>query len=610
MIDYLNNILFYIIKYFFIQPYTKVFLVDNICWVYFGIGVFTWFFLKYFNSENLLAVIIKRVGSGVSVGYIGLTTYMLYIKFPDFMSSYEINLQLTLREVFISVIVPRLFLCFILGLSCSIVAYIFIKRKFGSAFQSIKNRFTKTHHLGTLTTEQMSDELNRTPLKSYSPLKYFKIDQKLVFLNWDAEKHKPIYDSYANFCKKHAQFLGRSQSGKNLGIQPLAIQMMMFGEFVIMFDVKNGGDDIMAPLLYQAANKLNQPYTYMELGVSAPGQINILQTKDIDTIQEIILQLCNIQETSDMATDYYQKQAKKIVLSLAQFLANSDDEITIRDLMTVHYDKFFNANAKDTEKSKIETSLQILADWDCINAKGTPSISELISSGGVWYLQTKNREAYPIIQAIVSVLHKLHNRQRKICLIADEFFKYLNKDFIEVLTEGGGKGIHCMIAYQTASLLKAPQLNITSQDMIGTLFANCSYSFVYGSSDPFIVNQLEQLGGRVKVRVETEHTERGMALTNKSTGNRSYKEQDVPKVSKDMLTLLRDGEAFLMFSGHPTNRTHTGTIPLINGVFSKDAPEFILLKNQSRVLTIVYVQNAVPLNTAQNITSEVKHNPF
>lgn len=61
----------------------------------------------------------------------------------------------------------------------------------------------------------------------------------------------------------------------------------------------------------------------------------------MDTIQEIILQLCNIQETSDMATDYYQKQAKKIVLSLAQFVANSDDEITIRDLMTVHYDKFF-----------------------------------------------------------------------------------------------------------------------------------------------------------------------------------------------------------------------------------------------------------------------------
>lgn len=206
--------------------------------------------------------------------------------------------------------------------------------------------------------------------------------------------------------------------------------------------------------------------------------------------------------------------------------------------------------------------------------------------GGVWYVQTKTKEAYPAIQAIVSIILRLHSRQRKICLIADEFFKYLNKDFIEVLTEGGGKGIHCLIAYQTAALLKAPQLNITSQDMIGTLFANCSYSYVYGSNDPFIIKQLEQIGGTVKVMVETEHTERGITLTDKSTGKKSYREQDVPKVSKDMLNLLRDREAFLLFAGHVTNRTHTGMIPLINGIFSKELPEFEELKNDSRQILL------------------------
>lgn len=82
--------------------------------------------------------------------------------------------------------------------------------------------------------------------------------------------------------------------------------------------------------------------------------------------------------------------------------------------------------------------------------------------------------------------------------------------------------------------------------------------------------------------VETQHTEQSITLTDKSTGQKSYREQDVPKISKDMLNLLRDREAFLLFSGHATNRTHTGVISLIKGQFSKEANEFIELKMMSR----------------------------
>jgi len=177
---------------------------------------------------------------------------------------------------------------------------------------------------------------------------------------------------------------------------------------------------------------------------------------------------------------------------------------------------------------------------------------------------------------------KLPSRKRKVCLIADEFFKYVNKDLIEVFTEGGGKGIHCLVAYQTAALLKAPQLNITSEDMIGTLFANCSYSYIYGSNDPFIIKQLEKVGGTVKVRVETQHTERGLTLVDKGTGNKSYREQDVPKITNDMLNLLRDRECFLVCAGRPTNRAHTGIIQILPGKFDKDSLEFKQLGRISR----------------------------
>ena len=204
---------------------------------------------------------------------------------------------------------------------------------------------------------------------------------------------------------------------------------------------------------------------------------------------------------------------------------------------------------------------------------------------------------------------KLKKKKKKICLIADEFFTYVNKDLIEVFTEGGGKGIHCLVAYQTAALLKAPQLNITSQDMIGTLFANCSYSYVYGSNDPFIIDQLEKVGGIVKVQVETQQTERGFTLVDRGTGKKSYREQDVPKITKDMLNLLRDRECFLLCSGRPTNRAHTGMMQVMNGSFDKDSPAFRSLLTTSR--EVHEIQQAEESKLIQeNQTPVTASNPF
>ncbi len=609
MQNFLDQAFIFLIKYFFIQPYNQVFLFSNIYWVAMLSGCFYWLVLKSLKSENIILSFINRVGMGLSFGYFGLTSYLLYVPFPDIINDYGRQMQASRRGDFLEHTLIYLLICFVIGFSVALLGYIFVKRKWGTKFQALIGYFTKTNFNSTMSTEQLAKQINKIQPKNYNPLKYFKANKQLVFLNWDAENNQPIYEEYAKFSKKHAQFLGRSQSGKNLGIQPLAVQMMMFGEFVIMLDVKNGGDDIMAPLLYKAASELKQPYTYMEFGVSASFQLNILQSKDVDVLQDVILQLCNIQETSDMATDYYQKQAKRIALSLAQFVANTQEEITIRDIMTTHYEQFFNPTAKDNEKSKIETSLQILADWDCINAKGGISIDQLIADGGVWYLQTKTKESYAIVQAIISVLLKLPNRKRKICLIADEFFKYVNKDLIEVFTEGGGKGIHCLVAYQTAALLKSPQLNITSQDMIGTLFANCSYSYVYGSNDPFIIDQLEKVGGIVKVQVETQQTERGFTLVDKGTGKKSYREQDVPKITKDMLNLLRDRECFLLCSGRPTNRTHTGMMQVMSGTFDKDSTVFRSLLTTSREVHEIQQADGIKL-IQEKQTQVVGSNPF
>lgn len=606
--QYINDVFYLLAKYFLIKPYNTMFILKNIYWISLLVGFFIWFGIHNYKSENLFAIAIKRLSLASSFLYYGFTLLELFSPLPDSFTEYAHKLQQQYRNDFIDHVGVSVLICWGIGCGIGLVGYIMAKRLFGIKLQELVGLFTKTNFNTTMSTEQLAREMNKSNPKSYNPVRYFKVNKGLVFMNWDAETNKPVYEEYKNFSKKHAQFLGRSQSGKNLGIQPLAIQMMQFGELVIMLDVKNGGDDIMAPLLYSAAKEMNQPYNYMEFGVSATYQFNILQTKNVDIIQEIILQICNIQETSDMATDYYQKQAKLIALNIAKFVANSADEISIRNIMTSYYDKFFNPAAKDSEKSKIETSLQILADWDCINAKNGKSIDQIISDGGVWYIQTINKDAYVIIQAIISTLLKLQKRQRKVCLIADEFFKYINKDLIEVFTESGGKGIHCLVAYQTAALLKAPQLNITSQDMIGTLFANCSYSYVYGSNDPFILEQLEKMGGKIKVQVATEQTKRGYTLVDKGTGEKSYREQDVPKITKDMLNLLRDRECFLLFAGRPTNRTHTGIIDIIDGEFSKDNIEFIDLKIQSR--NIHTIEQCDSMNNNIQIKNNINENPF
>lgn len=584
-----------------------------ISYLYLLLGIFGLLCLNFLKYEHKAVDIFNRM---YLVAVIAISAFYLYSVYalvlpPQLVAQYQDLQSYAKSGVLAHMVIP-----YTLGVLLGMLLWMVFLRYVVLFLERVANYFASSNFNIIKSTVDIYKVRDKKGVASYDPRKYFKIDQGLIFLGWNAELNEPIYEEYETFVKKHVQALGRSQSGKNLALQPIAMQMLMSNSFVIMLDVKlAGGDDIMAPMLYQAAQDLNLPYTYMEFGMDAPAQMNILDSKDTDTLYDIIIQLSNMQETSDMATDFYQQQGKKLISEITRFVTQSEEAITINEIIKQYGFLLFPQKVKDENKSKVQTTLEVLADWKCINANDAamPTIRSLIDNGGVWYIQAQNRMSYVIIQAIIAIIQKLPNKSRKICLIADEFFKYVNHNMIEIFTEGGGKGIQCLVAYQTASLLKASQLGITSQDMIGTLFANCSYSYIYGSNDPFIFEQVKQTSGTINVDVESKSASRNIAIIDKQTADKTYSSQLAPKVTPDLLNLLKDRENYLIFAGRPTYLTHTGRIPVMKGEFNKDSPEFKQISNEARTLTYRFEVTAKGydiLNKGSQENPSHEYNPF
>ncbi len=95
----------------------------------------------------------------------------------------------------------------------------------------------------------------------------------------------------------------------------------------------------------------------------------------------------------------------------------------------------------------------------------------------------------------------------------------------------------------------------------------------------------------------------------KGTGNKSYREQDVPKITNDMLNLLRDRECFLVCAERATNRTHTGIIQILQGKLDKDSSAFKSLLVAARKISEIKQSTDSQLGFMSQ-TSPAIGNPF
>ena len=312
--------------------------------------------LKYeHKSVSFFARIYCVIILSITLCY-GYVVYALVI--PKELAYQYGGLQTYAKDTALQhIVLPYLF-----GIMFGLMIWFVFLRYILLFIERIINKISRSNFNVIKNTEDIYKERLHLGVKSYDPRDYFRIKEGLVFLGWNAELNVPIYDKYDNFVKKHTQSCGRSQSGKNLSLQPLIAQMLQYNSFVLFIDVKQGGDEAMSTVLHQTTIELDVPYTYMEFGMDAPAQINILESKDVDTLYEILIQLCNLQQTSDMGTDFYQQQARKIIFNIAKFVATSESPVTITEIIKVFNFMFFQQKIKDENKTKVQTTLEMFAD--------------------------------------------------------------------------------------------------------------------------------------------------------------------------------------------------------------------------------------------------------
>jgi hypothetical protein len=456
-------------------------------------------------------------------------------------------------------------------------------------FQRLFDKWTQRSHDREQSTEEIFKQHDKLVTKPYNPEDYFRTEDGLIFHSLSV-KGVPMYSSYDELIKKsHGNSTGKSQMGKNVAIQALVVQLLLFDELIVMCDSKGGGDDVMPPILKRYADKYNKPYNYIELSLSAPYQFNILQFKDVDFLKATLMQLAKLGETDDMAVGHHIGKDDAIAQKIAFFIANSTEEITIHDIMTTHFTEFFNPDNK--EPSTLETALKTAASKQCINAKNGFKISDIIENGGVFYIQTASKDDNTILSVIISAIKFVRTKlmlKRIVTVIADEFMNYCSQDFILYLTEGAGKGTKVITAYQTSALLEIKSIGKTADQMFSVIMGNNNFEYLYGTRDPLVLNAFEEhYCGTRKIHKESKEVETSFALADKMTGQKRVTEEIVARYPKELLTKLRTGEHFLYRAGELLELCYNGYLPLMEGKFDKNADEFVNLLKASRTLTLI-----------------------
>ena len=496
-------------------------------------------------------------------------------------------------------------------ISGCVTGFVLLKysRKITKKIQEFIERNNQRNWDKEQSTEEIFKEHAKLVTATYNPQKYWKLDDGKIFLSLGVDG-VPHYVDYEGMMKKsHGNATGKSQMGKNVAIQQVLIQLMLMGEFIVMCDAKSGGDDVMAPILYKYTTGNNQPYNYVELSLTAPTQFNILQIKDVDFLKQILMQLAKLEETDDMAVQHYIGKDDAAAQKIALFIAQSSEELTIYDIVTKHMDKFFDLSAK--EQSTLQTALTKLSYKPCINAKDGFKYEDLIKAGGCLYLQAKTKDDNIILSVVVSSLRFVRSQmliQRVVTVFADEFMKYASQDFIDIMTEGAGKGFKLITAYQTSALLEIKSIGKTASQMLSVIMANNNYEFLYGTRDPLVLDAFEEhYSGNKVVHEETQEIETSIVLADKTTGAKRTKRKLVARYPKELLTKLRTGEHFLYRAGELMELCYNGYLPLLSGKFDKNSTEFVELVRQSRKITLEAVKKIPEQNEKKE---NLQQNPF
>lgn len=363
--------------------------------------------------------------------------------------------------------------------------------------------------------------------KLFDPRKYF--DQaRGMFVGLD-EKWKPVYIAYAVWCVSHVLLTGRTRSGKGVVAQALLAQAILRKEFVIVLDPKI--DNWMPHTFSATARECGQPYVYLDLNPSAPGQLNIFEGCNEETLENMLIGAFGLAEKGE-AADFYRLADRKAARQLASWLAAEHAKTGMMPTPREAVKTFGGEWEKDAPA--FAAYMSELAEIPAVNRQeGGVDLIALEHSGGCLYTvgdMTNTRVLRLQRMLLVRLLFLaktrdyLNGEPRLMTVFADEFKAHISRPFIMSLGASLGWRLHCILAFQSLQDLADCPADLDKDSVKGSVMENCGIQLSYQIKDPDTREWLARSTGTILVDDESRRIEKNIALAETLDGERTIRQ--------------------------------------------------------------------------------------
>ena len=377
----------------------------------------------------------------------------------------------------------------------------------------------------------------------YDPQIFFHPEKWFFGLD---RKGSPIYFALKKLL--HTQITGASGFGKSVLLGLLAFQAILKREATIIFDPKQGGDEWLPNVCYQASQVAKASYFFIDLRANF-AQLNLFLGMTSNQIINLLIVGLMLEERGD-AADYYRTKNRK----MARFVGeNYQDGMTLKEISNT-YDEYFRKNEADG----FADALQEIAQVESVNACEGISLKEAMDQGHVIYVAgdwedpkhiTVQRMLLARIVQIASERDNTLDTPKQVCVILDELSFQISKIFGDALKVIRDKGLHFILAHQSVKDLTNVPDNMDAQAFAGSVMANCPLKFTYRAVDNETAQYFSDFSGKVLVDDESRSIEKTLSLTDRILPEKQIRQTDRNLIDLNMMLTLPPNTGVLFGNG-------------------------------------------------------------
>ena len=499
-------------------------------------------------------------------------------------------------------------LVWFLFFSVGLVIATYGTRKFNAKFGLFFSRFTVKHSIrrGAQTDiRAMDKELPK--IANYNPLKFIDL-KKGIFIGLD-EMIKPIYLKLVDWFKRHILIVGGTRTGKGVIMQILGIQSLMLGERLIVLDPK--GDQFMPQIFKEQCDKLNLPYTYIDLTKDV-AQINLIADFNARDLKNCLVESFSQREMGS-ESDVYRKREQEFLGNLADFIVEngSVDNGSGKSLSQLCKDYDIGRYA-DKYQSSV-SDLNKLVKVSAINAN-VNSISELMDKGGCIYIagdlldETMKKIQRFIFCRVVQLARNYSNtgNDRNITVFADELVAHISRFVAESYTVSLGWGLKIVSAIQDLKLLRGAPADLDPEFLKGAVFGNSQNKLFYRTDDIETADFLSDMTGKIIVEEEQKQVTRNNLNAEQLARETRLIQSNRNYFDRNMILNLKQFEAVfcasLSYRSTIACLCKTSPVQAADGINARDV---IKAKTQTFNISIINQNN---INNGENHANTGEYN--